>query len=117
MEYEETEYYKNPFTKHYIFPRLFCINSDGSAVEFLSKEQLEYYFRITKQKDEVFTQRKHVMIGNTCAKSHYFLTKMKSLHEKDIELTQLKTLDFPQNARYNLLRMYLKEPRIKNGVA
>ena len=35
------------------------------------------------------------MIGTTSAKSHYFVTRVKSLQEKETEMLQLKNLDFP----------------------
>lgn len=37
-ELEDIGGYKNPFTKHYLYPRLFVIKPDGSGFELLSKE-------------------------------------------------------------------------------
>ena len=37
---------KNLFGKHFTLPRLFVIKNDGSGYEMLTKEQLEYYFRV-----------------------------------------------------------------------
>lgn len=37
-EIEEIGGWKNPFTKHYLFPRLFVIKPNGSGWELLSKE-------------------------------------------------------------------------------
>ena len=51
----------------------------------------------------------HVLVGTTAAKNHCFLTKVKTLNEKEFEMSQLKTLDFPQNARYALLRTMQKK--------
>ena len=39
---------KDPFDKHFNFPRFFVVSPDGSGYELMSKEQLEYYFRIRK---------------------------------------------------------------------
>ena len=44
--FENINQAKNPFQKHFIFPRLFVIRNDGSGYELLSKEQLDYYFRV-----------------------------------------------------------------------
>jgi len=49
---ENTGGYKNPINKHFIFPRLFVINSDGTGYELLTKEQLDYYFRIAKNRED-----------------------------------------------------------------
>jgi hypothetical protein len=86
--------YKNPSTKHYIFPRLFVVNSDGSGYELLTKEQLDYYFRIAKHREESLKQRRTVMVGTTMAKTHYFVTKVKNMSDFDIESQQLKLLAF-----------------------
>jgi hypothetical protein len=66
-------------------PRLFVINNDGSGHELLTKEQLEYYFRIAKHRIDAIKQRRTVMIGNTIAKTHYFVTRVKSLQDFEIE--------------------------------
>ena len=39
---------KDPFTKHFLLPRLFVIRNDGSGYELLTKEQLDYYMRTHK---------------------------------------------------------------------
>lgn len=78
-----------------MFPRLFVINPDGSGYELLTKEQLEYYFRIAKHRVEAIKQRKSVMVGTTLAKTHYFVTKVKNLSDSEIENQVLKHLDFP----------------------
>jgi len=92
---EEVGGSKNPFTKHYAYPRLFVIRPDGSGYELLTREQLDYYFRLQKYKAECIKQRKVVIVGSTAAKSHYFLAKVQSMTDKEQELSQLKTLDFP----------------------
>lgn len=61
------------------------INADGSGHELLAKEQLEYYFRIAKHREESLKQRKSVMVGNTLAKTHYFVTQIKNMQDFDIE--------------------------------
>jgi len=45
-EIEETGTHKISYTKHFIYPRLFVINPDGGGYELLTKEQLDYYFRL-----------------------------------------------------------------------
>ena len=40
------------------------------------------------------------MVGTTTAKSHYFVTKVKSLAEYQQELQIIKNIDFPQNSIY-----------------
>ena len=37
-EIEDVGGWKNPFTKHYLYPKLFVIRPDGSGWELLSKE-------------------------------------------------------------------------------
>ena len=92
---EEVGGYKDPFTKHYMYPRLFVIRNDGSGYELLSKEQLEHYFRVQKHRAEVLKQRQIVLVGATSAKCHYFVTKVKTLQENLTEMNILKHLNFP----------------------
>lgn len=64
---------------------MFVISADGSGYEMLTKEQLEYYFRIAKHRVEAIKQRRSVMVGTTLAKTHYFVTKIKNMQDFDIE--------------------------------
>lgn len=84
-ELEDVGGYKNPLTKHFILPRLFVVNSDGSGYELLTKDQLEYYFRIAKHRVEAIKQRRSVMVGTTLAKTHYFVTRVKNMQDFDQE--------------------------------
>lgn len=68
-----------------MYPRLFVINNDNTGYEVMSKEQLEYYFRIAKNRPESMKQRRNVMVGGTLAKSHYFITKVKNMEDTEIE--------------------------------
>lgn len=45
------------------------------------------------------------MIGSTSAKSLYYLTKVKTLHDKEQEMLLFKTQTYPQNARYAIERI------------
>jgi len=98
---EEIDGYKQPESKYFLYPRLFVLRPDGTGTEYLTHEQLEYYFRVQKSRDATLKQRKHVIIGSTAAKSHVFLTKPVNLEDKAVELNRLRQLDFPQNARYS----------------
>lgn len=46
--YENITEAKDPFKKFYNLPRLFVVKNDGSGYELLTKEQLDYYFRVQK---------------------------------------------------------------------
>ena len=94
--------YVPPQTKNYIYPRLFVILNNNSGYELLAKEQLEYYFRIAKNRPECLKQRRSVMVGGTLAKSHYFVTKVKNMQDMEIEFQQLRRMSFPLNAQYAL---------------
>ena len=101
-ELEDVGGYKNPLTKHFILPRMFVVHSDGSGYELLTKEQLEYYFRIAKHRVEAIKQRRSVMVGTTLAKTHYFVTRVKNMQDFDQDNQLIKNLAFPQNAHYAL---------------
>lgn len=75
---------KNPYTKHYNLPRLFVIRNDGSGYEMMTKEQLDYYFRIMKYNKESLKQKKDIQVGTTQAKAHYFLSKVRTLADKEL---------------------------------
>lgn len=98
---------KNPRNKYFTLPRLFVINNDGSGYELLAKEQLDYYFRMQKHNQEVLKLRKDVIIGSTSALVHNFLTKVRTLTDRQKDATHLKHLEFPTNSLYTLL--HLKE--------
>ena len=76
---------KNPFSKHFSLPRLFVIRSDGSGCELLTKEQLEYYFRVQKHSKESFRQRRELNVGATQAKAHYFVSKVRTMADREQE--------------------------------
>lgn len=101
---------KNPRDKYYNMPRLFVIRNDGSGYELLAKEQLDYYFRTQKHSAEALKQRKDVIIGATQARALYFLTKVRTLHDREHDNTHLKSLEFPKNSLYALL--HLKDQKI-----
>ena len=82
---EDVGGYVPPQSKNYIYPRLFVIYNNNSGYELLAKEQLEYYFRIAKNRPECLKQRRSVMVGGTLAKSHYFVTKVKNMQDMEIE--------------------------------
>ena len=84
---------------------MFVIRNDGSGYELLSKEQLDSYFRGQKYNKDSLKQRKDQAVGSTHAKAHYFLTKVRTLAEREIENTLLKQMEYPQNAHYALLHM------------
>ena len=44
-------------------------------------------------------------MGTTQAKAHYFVTKMRTLADRELENTHLKSLEFPHNAYYALLHL------------
>jgi hypothetical protein len=71
------------------------VRNDGSGYELLTKEQLDYYFRGQKHNKDSLKQRKDQAVGATHAKAHYFLTRVKTLAERELENTHLKQLDFP----------------------
>ena len=52
-EIEDIEGYKEPLTKYFLYPRHFVIGPDGRGKELLSIEQLDYYFRVMKLREEV----------------------------------------------------------------
>jgi len=41
-EVEDFEGFKNPYSKHYFYPRLFVIDQYGDGYELMTKETLEY---------------------------------------------------------------------------
>lgn len=47
------------------------------------------------------------MVGSTHAKAHYFMARVRTLKDKEMENMHLKSLDFPDNSLYALL--HLKE--------
>jgi len=49
------------------------------------------------------------MIGNTAAKVHYFLSKVRTQQDRELALTHLKSIEFPQNALYALLHLKRQE--------
>ena len=48
LEIEDVGGWQNPHTKYYQYPRLFVIQSDGSAKELISGPQLDYAIRKKK---------------------------------------------------------------------
>jgi len=110
--YESVTESKDPFSKHFSQPRLFVVRNDGSGFELLTKEQLDYYFRTLKHSSECLIQKKDIIVGNTPAKVHYFLSKMRTQTDREQALTHLRAMPFPQNALYALL--HLKERAIES---
>ncbi len=71
------------------------IRNDGSGYELLTKDQLEYYFRGQKFNSDTLKQRKDQTVGSTHAKAHYYLTRVRTLAERELENTHLKQMDYP----------------------
>jgi len=112
LEIEETGGYLEPNTKYYQYPRFFCINSDGSAKELMSNEQLEYAMRKKKVNvDHSIKQKMSDVFLNATLENHYFLTKVINMKQTEVEQQKLKDLDFPENAK-DVLQKQIEKPEI-----
>jgi hypothetical protein len=104
-ETEDIGGYVEPLTKSFLYPRLFVFHPDGTGFEWMTKDQLSYYKRVQKAKQEALSQRTMTVIGSTATKFFMFLTKWRSLKEKELMSSNLLHLDFPQNAVFAIKRL------------
>jgi hypothetical protein len=71
-------------TKNFLYPRLFVLSPDGTGFEWMTKEQLDYYRRVQRQRNEALAQRKVAIVGSKAAKFFMYLTKWRSLKENEV---------------------------------
>lgn len=56
---------KNPFTKYFIFPRIFIINEQGDGIELLSQEQVDLIVKNSHYKEDFLTTQRVEYVENT----------------------------------------------------
>lgn len=113
LEYENVGQFVEPNWNSFVYPRLFVVNSDGSAKELLSRQQLAYEIRQKGLKPHLSIQQvMSDVVNNSFVENTYFLTKVINMEQIQIEQQLLNNVDLPQNAR-DALKGKLDQPDIK----
>ena len=56
---------RNPYSRSYIFPRMFIVNPSGDAMELLSQDQIDQILKFNQTKEESLTTSRIEYIDNT----------------------------------------------------
>lgn len=89
---------RNPFTCHFIFPRMFIIGESGDGVELLSREQVEQIIKNTHYKSDYLTTQRVEYVDNTQLNNINVLKKVSTLAEQQLANQKMGKLDFPEYA-------------------
>jgi hypothetical protein len=93
---EKIGIHKNPYTRSFIFPRIFIINPTGEGMEILSQDQIDQLIKFNSHKEDTLTTSRVEYIENTQMNSIQVMNKVTTIQEKEISNQKMDKLSFPE---------------------
>ena len=89
---------KNPFTKYFIYPRMFILNPEGDGCELLSQEQVDQIIKVAQGRDDILMTNRVEYIDNTQLNNINVMNKVTTLQEQQLANQKMRKLQFPEYA-------------------
>jgi hypothetical protein len=93
---EKIGIHKNPFTRSFIFPRIFIINPTGEGMEILSQDQVDQLIKYNSHKEDTLTTSRVEYIENTQMNSIQVMSKVTTIQEMELINQKMDKLSFPE---------------------
>ena len=81
---EKIGIHKNPFTRSFIFPRIFIINPNGEGMELLNQDQVDKLIKFCSHKQDTLTTSRVEYVENTQMNSIQVMSKVSTIQEVEI---------------------------------
>lgn len=90
--------HRNPFSRSFLYPRMFIINPNGEGLELLTQDQIDQVVKHSQYRGDTLTTSRVEYIDNTQMNSIQVISKVTSIQEVRLANDKMGALSFPEYA-------------------
>ena len=89
---------RNPYSRSFIYPRMFIISANGEGLELLAQDQMDQIVKFNQYKEDSLTTSRVEYVENTQMNSIQVMNKVTSIQEAQMANQKMGKLSFPEYA-------------------
>lgn len=90
--------HRNPFSRSFLYPRMFIINPNGEGLELLTQDQIDQVVKHSQHRGDTLTTSRVEYVDNTQMNSIQVISKVTSIQEVRLANDRMGALSFPEYA-------------------